>query len=91
MASMVTQGIMSLRPPSGLNQPMRRQSSLDKAARVAPILFAWRVLRPLYWFGLVECAEDGEDLEAASWRKSALFDQFLGFDTGLVRLEGSLR
>ena len=59
-------------------------------AWVAPILFAWRVLRPLYWFGLVECAEDGEVLEAASWRKSALFDRFLGFDTGLVRLEGSL-
>ena len=53
-------------------------------------LFAWRVLRPLYWFGLVECAEDGEDLEAACWRKSALFGRFLGFGTDLVRFEGSL-
>ena len=59
-------------------------------AWVAPVLFAWRVLRPLYWFGLVECAGDGEDLEAASWRKSALFDRFLGFGTDLVRTEGSL-
>ena len=32
MASMATRAIMSLRPPSGLNQPMRRQNSLDKAA-----------------------------------------------------------
>ena len=32
------------------------------AAWVAPVLFAWRVLRPLWWFGLVECSEDGEDL-----------------------------
>ncbi len=59
-------------------------------AWVAPVLFAWRVLRPLWWFGLVECDEDGEDLEAASWRKSVLFDRFLGFDTDLVRTEGSL-
>ena len=34
MASMVTFAIMSLRPPSGLSQPMRRQNSLDSAARV---------------------------------------------------------
>ena len=57
---------------------------------VAPVLFAWRVLRPLWWFGLVECVGDGEDLEAASWRKSPLFDRFPGFDAGLVRTEGSL-
>ena len=59
-------------------------------AWVAPVLFAWRVLRPLYWFGLVECAEDSEDLEEASWRKSALFDRFLRFSTDVVRTEGSL-
>ena len=34
MASMVTLAIMSLSPPSGLNQPMRRQNSLDRACRV---------------------------------------------------------
>ena len=34
MASMVTLAIMSLSPPSDLNQRMRRQNSLDKAARV---------------------------------------------------------
>ena len=57
---------------------------------VAPTLFAWRVLRPLLWFGLVECRADGEDLEDASWRKCALFDRFLRFLTDLVRTEGSL-
>ena len=31
MASMATLAIMSLSPPSGLNQPMRRQNSLDRA------------------------------------------------------------
>ena len=34
MASMTTRAIMSLSPPSGLSQPMRRQNSLDRAARV---------------------------------------------------------
>ena len=34
MASMVTRAIMSLSPPSGLNQPMRRQNSFDRAWRV---------------------------------------------------------
>ena len=34
MASMVTRAIMSLRPPSGLNQPMRRQNAFDRAWRV---------------------------------------------------------
>ena len=29
--SIVTLATMSLRPPSGLNQPMRRQNSLDNA------------------------------------------------------------
>ena len=34
MASIVTLAIMSLSPPSGLNQPMRRQNSLDSAWRL---------------------------------------------------------
>ena len=34
MASMVTLAIMSLSPPSGLNQPMSRQNSRDSPARV---------------------------------------------------------
>jgi len=34
MASMVTLAIMSLRPPSGLCQPMRRQNSLERAWRL---------------------------------------------------------
>ena len=33
MASMVTRAIMSLSPPSGLNQPTRRQNSFDRAWR----------------------------------------------------------
>ena len=33
MASMVTLAIMSLSPPSGLNQPMRRQNSFESAWR----------------------------------------------------------
>ncbi len=33
MASMVTLAIMSLSPPSGLNQRMRRQNSFDSAWR----------------------------------------------------------
>ena len=57
---------------------------------VAATLFSWRVLRPLWWFGLVECRERGEDLDDASWRKSALFDRFLGFGTDLARTEGPL-
>ena len=57
---------------------------------VAPTLFAWRVLRPLWWFGLVECRADGEDLEDASWRKSALFDRLPRFSTDLVRTGGTV-
>ena len=36
MASMATLAIMSLRPPSGLNQPMRRQNSFDSIWRFNP-------------------------------------------------------
>ena len=50
-----------------------------------------RILRPLYWFGLVEHrGEDegtgGETSMSHAWRKSALFDRFLSFE---VRLEGA--
>ena len=57
---------------------------------VATTLFSWRVLRPLWWFGLVECREQGEDLDDASWRRSVLFDRFLSFGTDLARTAGSL-
>ena len=57
---------------------------------VATTLFSWRVLRPLWWFSLVECRVQGEDLDGASWRKSVLFDRFLSFGTDLVRTAGSL-
>ena len=55
---------------------------------VATPLFFWRVLRPLWWFGLVGCRERGEGLDDGSWRKGALFDQFLNFGTDLVRTVG---
>ena len=57
---------------------------------VATTLFSWRLLRPLWWFGLVECREQGEDLDDASWRKGVLFDRFLSFGTDLARTAGSL-
>ena len=57
---------------------------------VAPTLFATRVLRPLRWFGLVECRDEGKTREEGMWRKSALFDRFLHFDTDLARTGGSL-
>ena len=57
---------------------------------VAPILFATRVLRPLRWFGLVECRDEGKTREEGMWRKSALFDRFLHFDTDLARTGGPL-
>ena len=53
-------------------------------------LFAWRVLRPLLWFGLVECREEGDNIEDAHWRKSALFDRFLRFSPALARTAGLL-
>ena len=48
-----------------------------------------RILRPLYWFGLMEYRGEDEGTGAETgmphaWRKSALFDRFLRFD---VRLE----
>ena len=55
---------------------------------VATTLFSWRVLRPLWWFGLVECREHGEDLDDANWRKGVLFDRFLRFATDLARTAG---
>ena len=57
---------------------------------VATTLFSLRVLRPLWWFGLVECRERGEDLDDARWRKTVLFDRFLNFATDLVRTVGAL-
>ena len=57
---------------------------------VATTLFSLRVLRPLWWFGLVECRDRGEDLDDARWRKSALFDRFLNFGADLVRTVGAL-
>ena len=51
---------------------------------VAPTLFVWRVLRPLRWFGLLECPRDPTSEYRAFWRKRALFDRFLRFDARVV-------
>ena len=52
---------------------------------VAPVLFVLRVLRPLRWFGLVECrGEDATRRGHGEWRKTALFDRFLRFDPALA-------
>ena len=39
----------------------------------------WVDARPLWWFGMVECREQGGDVDHASLRKSVLFDRFLTF------------
>ena len=49
-----------------------------------------RVLRPLRWFGLVECRQDPTSEFRAFWRKRALVDRFLRFDARVVRTEGSV-
>ena len=47
-------------------------------------MFAWRVLRPLWWFGLIERSRTETPLEPPRWRKSTLFDRFLSFDVQLT-------
>ena len=51
----------------------------------ASLIFEARILRPLYWFGLVEYRGEDEGTDAGAgmphaWRKSALFDRFLSFE-----------
>ena len=50
----------------------------------AATMFAWRVLRPLWWFGLIERSEPEHPFEPPRWRKTALFDRFLSFDVRLA-------
>ena len=50
----------------------------------AATMFAWRVLRPLWWFGLIERSETEHPFEPPRWRKTALFDRFLSFDVRLA-------
>ena len=50
--------------------------------RPAAAMFAWRILWPLRWFGLLEYRRM-EDSFQVGWRKSALFDRFLSFDVRL--------
>ena len=49
------------------------------------MLFVLRLLRPLRWFGLVECrGEDATRRGHGMWRKTPLFDRFVEFDPELV-------
>ena len=57
---------------------------------VAPMLFALRVLRPLLWFGLLECREDPVFRDKGLWRKTPLFDRLLTFDSKLPRTDGTV-
>ena len=50
----------------------------------ATTMFAWRIVRPLWWFGLIERSETEHPMEPPRWRKSALFDRFLSFDVRLA-------
>lgn len=64
---------VTVRVPGDRNPPLRLSALPDetvesKPAWVARTLFTWRALRPLLWFGLVECREDAEDLEV--WKHS---------------------
>lgn len=51
-------------------------------------VFAWRVLWPLRWFGLLEMPGPVEIFDVA-WRKSALFDRFLSLDVGVQDNRGT--
>ena len=51
--------------------------------RAAAAMFAWRILWPLRWFGLVE-SRGPPDVSQVGWRKSALFDRFLSFEVRLA-------
>ena len=66
------------------------EAVVRKPEWVAPTLFVLRVLRPLSWFGLVECREEPVSRYQAVWRKTDLFDRFFGFDADLVRIGGSV-
>ena len=89
--------------PSGDNPPLRLATDLTEdelalsaVARNASILLLEAtghdglklILRPLYWFGLVEYLGEDEGTDAGAdmthaWRKSTLFDRFLSFEVVL--------
>jgi hypothetical protein len=52
-----------------------------------------RILRPLLWFGLLECRHDaplgGRYGGRHFFRKSALFDRFLQFDVEIERVSST--
>jgi hypothetical protein len=60
---------------------------IDAPDRFAPFALEFRVLRTLLWFGLMErdeAREDRQRSEVALFRKTPLYDRFIGFK---VRLE----
>ena len=65
------------------------EAVLEPESDLGPLIMEARILRPLYWFGLLEYRGEDDGTHAGAgmphaWRKSALFDRFLGFE---VRLE----
>ena len=57
------------------------------------LAFEARVLRPLFWFGLLERSAEKsqthELVETHLYRKSPLFDRFLKFDVGIAACSGA--
>ena len=60
---------VTVRVPGDRSLPLRLSALPDETVDREPAWVA-RALRPLVWFGLVECREDGGDLENASWYES---------------------
>ena len=66
-------------------RPLPDEAVLGNPDWVAPVLFVLRLLRPLRWFGLVECrGEDAMRRGHGMWRKTPLFDRLVQFDPDLV-------
>ena len=68
---------------------------LERAWDIGSLILEARILRPLYWFGLLEYRSEDEATSAGTgmphaWRKSVLFDRFLDFEVQL-RDAGSVR
>ena len=68
---------------------IQSEAVLEPGPDLGPLIMEARILRPLYWFGLLEYRGEDDGTHAGAgiphaWRKSALFDRFLGFE---VRLE----
>ena len=69
----------------GVRRSSTPRSATSAGPASAPVLFVLRVLRPLRWFGLVECrGEDATRTGHGERRKTPLFDRFVQFDPELA-------